>query len=379
MEVESSTTRHGIYLIRKKAQNEEFDSATTKVNTKDYGITQFSNIAVDPAGHIFVSFVANDGVRTKLYVAKSIDGGQTFLSEEEVAMLNMYYPDFSVLTSILNQEGLSRLYPCPQIIADHSDSAFNGRVYLTWTDVETDRFHYGLEVFLSYSEDGGQSWSEPKAINEGTEPNNHQYYSTLAIDAQGTLLLSWYDRRDDPVNRMTHYYFALSRDGGSSFEEVQPITSRATDFLNIGTKNGGFGIGEYTQIVTAGGYARPFWSDGRSNNGNIDIYTAKIKVDETTAVVESNTSINTRVRFEAPYPNPSKDRVILSIELEETTPLKLMLYSSTGQLVTTLVEKVLVAGKHRFVHHIDEFTPGVYYYVLETGLGELRHRLIVQK
>ena len=92
------------------------------------------------------------------------------------------------------------------------------------------------DIFLTYSDDGGRTWSTPVEVNDRpvdrhgyTEANNDptphdqvtgrtQFQPAIAVDpATGTLVLSWRDARNDAANTRVATYIATSIDGGQTF------------------------------------------------------------------------------------------------------------------------------------------------------------------
>ena len=51
----------------------------------------------------------------------------------------------------------------------------------------------------------------------------------------------------------------------------------------------------------------------------------------------------------APFPNPSNDLVFLTFSVVTTTQVHIEIFNMLGQRVTTIVQKALLPGTHRFV------------------------------
>lgn len=63
------------------------------------------------------------------------------------------------------------------------------------------------------------------------------YYSSIIVDKNGKVIVSWYDQRENPKNMLTNYYIAESIDGGNSFTTNTKVSTAATDFATIGSQN----------------------------------------------------------------------------------------------------------------------------------------------
>jgi len=66
------------------------------------------------------------------------------------------------------------------------------------------------------SKDMGLNWSSPVQVNDD-HTQADQNTPTLAVNNDGTLGISWYDRRNDPKDNCFQEYFSASVDGGLTF------------------------------------------------------------------------------------------------------------------------------------------------------------------
>ena len=197
---------YNLKVKRRVAGSNTFDSNAQIVNTQNYEIAQFSSLDVASNGDLYVTFFASTGgTNYGIYVAKSTDGGNSFSPEQKIS--NIAFPEiFSGNTPVA---GISddRLYPCPHVAVDKSDGVNAGNIYVTWTayginNQDTD----GLDIYISSSSDGGNTWSTPIVVNDDTDPDAHQIYSSIEVTRTGIVAISWYDRREDAANNLlTHY------------------------------------------------------------------------------------------------------------------------------------------------------------------------------
>ena len=110
-------------------------------------------------------------------------------------------------------EGLMRANGMPVTVCDLSDGPHRGTVYVNWVDNR--RGHY--DVWLAKSTDKGETWSKPVRINDDRSKRD-QFFSWLACDpATGYLYAVFYDRRDTK-GTATEVFLAWSEDGGESWE-----------------------------------------------------------------------------------------------------------------------------------------------------------------
>jgi hypothetical protein len=361
-----------------------FAEEAVAINTPDSVLVQFTSIDVDQRGYVHVLFtqlVAEDAL-PELYYTYSSDGGETFSEPKKVTSFNL--PCFliadSTQTCVVGIDQ-ARIYPSPHLRVDRSGGENDGNLYVVWTAGGLDEnATTGLDIYYTRSTDGGASWDAPIVLNQDEDPATDQFHSSIAVNENGTVVVGWYDRRDDPNNLETHYYLTYSNDGGTTFVPDFPVTSMPSDFSQIGSKNLGFGIGEYTQIVTTGGYAIPFWADGRGNDGNIEIFSSLVLLENnTTTPVRDFGSVSTEFSVGQPSPNPARDEVRLMIDLKESSSLSLRLLDVKGsQLQILHQDKKAFAGEHNLTFSVAELPAGIYTLLVETDFGFRTKRLVVE-
>ncbi len=102
--------------------------------------------------------------------------------------------------------------------ADSSSGPFRDRIYVVWPDVGSER----SQIMLSYSSDQGKTWSRPRVIDDnrswaGNPAGPDDIHGQVAVNPQGVVGVSWYDRRDNPDNLGWTVRFRASFDGGETF------------------------------------------------------------------------------------------------------------------------------------------------------------------
>lgn len=370
-EILDSTNALTKILVKSKSGTSNIFSAAVPVNHGSYAMLQFSSIDVDPAGNVHVLFFGgNSDDDIALYHTISTDGGTSF--QPEVQISTLYFPgliDGSATDTIPGMPA-DRLYPCPHIKAGTTP----GTLFATWSasgvkSKETP----GFDIWLAKSADNGATWSPATRVNSDVNPSAQQYYPTLTVSPNGALCISYYDRTDDPTGTNTNYVMTYSTDDGASFSAVQKTSTAAANFAQIGLLNGNFGIGEYTQIVATEYYAIPIWADGRSNNGDIDVYAAIVPLfDQASGAGEIGTITDA---FSITAPNPSHSNIRLNISLNQSASFSIRIFNADGRLVYTEP-----AGIARETGHYDRSIPappGIYWCTMETTLGFKTLRIIV--
>ncbi len=275
--VDATKNTQSIVVKTKPADSARFNPESVIVGGGGSNKIQFAGIAVDSNGVVHVSYFYNNN---SLYESRSYDGGKTFTDPNMITY--MHRP--------LNIRGISssRIYPSPYSTVDPSDPNY---VYITYTaDGKFATEKTRSDIYFCRSTDGGDNWDEPIIVhNTSLSDPRDQFYSTIYVNPQGVVTVCWYDAKHSEhmvTNDMVHYYMAHSFDNGATFTFPTKVSYQPTDFGTVGNKNNSFGIGEYTQVVSTAGYAIPFWTDGRTNDGDLNIYMAKIPISRYSAIPE---------------------------------------------------------------------------------------------
>jgi hypothetical protein len=161
---------------------------------------------------------------------------------------------------------------------DRSGGAYNGRLYLGYTDVPTGGSTNNTDVYLMYSNNNGTSWSSRKHVNDDGTYFDH-FLPDLAVDqTSGNVALCWYDCRHDSGDTYTQCFAAISRTGGDVFSPNFQICPGPS---NANTGGNPLGYGDYTGLAYYKGFLRFVWADnsnstGDNSSGTMDIYSCTL-------------------------------------------------------------------------------------------------------
>ncbi len=234
--------------------------------TSTNGGTTWTNGHVDPGGFTFngdpaIAFntklglvhygvIASNGgqgggfATATIQVNTSPDGGQTF-GHPVIVALGMG----GTRVTVFNDK--------PYITVDNNpSSAHYGRLYVTYTRFLFDQFGRYLEspIYLSFSDDGGQTFSTPQQISgssstlcsqPGVSPRNigvcnEDQFSSPVVGSDGTLYVAFENEEhaQSPSLFRDQYLVVRSTDGGSTFSApssaVFPIFDGSSDYpINV--------------------------------------------------------------------------------------------------------------------------------------------------
>jgi len=326
------------------------------------------SVCVAKNGDLFLSTV-NLTSPNFVFMAQSNDGGASFEHSTEVVS----FPDYA-----FNMPDISkRFQPTVYTAIDNSGETYNGRLYLSYTASEEVNENY-FNVYLTYSDDNGLTWSVPKIVHSNQQESVQQFYSSLYVNDNGVLILDWYDRKNfDNTNKKTDFFMGISYDGGDTFTELQ-LNSLYADFDFVIPSSNNFGIGEYHQLVATDNIAIAFWSDGRTNNQDLNIYMAKVSIDDPTTGIEELSTISSNISVSTIYPQPVGNFVNVDIDIRKKAKLKCIIVDNAGQIVFSDTWKTYYVGK-QLMNIPCNFKSGIYYLTLMSNNGYFKSLKLIKK
>ncbi len=228
---------------------------------------------VGNGGAVYVTYENIDPANHEIRFASSLDGGKTFSFDKKISGytdLGPLYPSGDPLAHPV-LKGHVRVNSFPSLAVDHS-SLHHGRIYMTWTSMGNDNRHH---IFLTISDDGGNSWSTVRAIENDTSPiATDKFFPWIAVDdVSGDVGIACYDSRSDASNILTDLYMFFSHDGGQNFI---PQRISGTSFnINVSLSTVDF-FGDYNAIAAHNKIWYPAWTDSRVGYVQ-DIYTSIVR------------------------------------------------------------------------------------------------------
>ena len=197
----------------------------------DDNTTEGAVPVMDDEGNIFVVWAFNN----LLYLDKSTDGGVTWGKDLEI---EQQFEGWS-----LDIPGVNRTNGMPILGIDKSNKKHHGNMYVNWSDQKNGKDD--TDIWIIKSTDGGNNWSDRIRVNDDL-PGKHQFFSWMDVDpVTGYIYIVFYDRRNHDDTK-TDVYLAYSTDGGESFSNKKISESPFTpdnriffgDYNDISAYNG---------------------------------------------------------------------------------------------------------------------------------------------
>ena len=179
-----------------------------------------------------------------------------------------------------------RLSTYPVLAVDTSGGEHDGRRYVVWPD-QPGPLDSDVQVPLRYTDDG-LTWSEPVTVND--VEHGDQLMPWIDVDPEGGVHVAWYDRRNDPDNRLLDVYYAYSGDGGETFAPNVRITETSFDGDLAHHQSGAPFIGDYIGVDTTNATVHIVWADTRhtgepGREAGSDVYAATLLRDASARVL----------------------------------------------------------------------------------------------
>jgi hypothetical protein len=239
-------------------------------------IDQFSDLAIGSDGTVYLSWMrcsatgpnGNCGAtRAMILFSKSTDGGKTWSAPVTVAMPNLAPDPCGAFYGCLPNTG-ERVSDVPAMDVDRSGGPFNNRLYMTfysWTGKK-------MQVDVAHSATGGATWSH--IVRVDATAANDEFFPWLSLRSNGTVGVTWLDRRLDPSNLSYDSFSTTSTNGGLSFAANTRLSTASSNPNNDGF--GGSFMGDYTGNIWDGDTLLTSWMDTRSGISQDEVGGLKI-------------------------------------------------------------------------------------------------------
>jgi hypothetical protein len=175
---------------------------------------------------------------------------------------------------------------------------------------------------------------------------------------------SFYSARISGAQRLPNGNTLICQGRGGRIFEVTPAEDIVWIYINPVNNTGPLcqgAVPNRNQVFRAHRYSPDFPGfDGRDLSPGdpieCDPWTAVDPVDLPTAYV-----------LRSAFPNPFRERTMLSFSLERSAEVRLAVYDVLGRRVATIVDDRLAAGTHRYAWQPERLPAGVYHYSMTIG------------
>jgi hypothetical protein len=239
---------------------------------------QFSVPVVEADGAVDIAFVeedCNSSRDRKLLFQKSMDGGDSFLTEPVRVDDPGQWRDSKNADDVLP----NKPFRAPNAVS-LAYSPTTGTLAFAYTNY-IDKPTSGGDVAVSLSHDGGLTWGGTQTVStkdDGVTPaRNDQFFPWIAADSAGNFWIIWFDSRRDPDNHDIDTFQAMSADDGVTWPNTR-ISSESWDPDRAFFHSASF-IGDYNGLAVSDAAVYPVWTDARNSQidqtglGESDIWT----------------------------------------------------------------------------------------------------------
>jgi hypothetical protein len=219
----------GLALFRSRDSGANFDGPVMRISPPPKWTVGMGNNVVMSDGTIAALFGelfemrAGDPVEGKvnarILVVTSTDGGQRLNPAVKVDDWWM-------------RRGVSGAH-IPYLAVDPGSPAFKDRLYAVWADGRSGH----VDIMLSYSTDKGKTWSPAQVINDDpirpkSDTVPQHIMPVVAVNKDGVVGVSWYDRREHLATEGWWVRFRASYDGGDTWTPSVRVSESPNAFVS---------------------------------------------------------------------------------------------------------------------------------------------------
>ena len=250
-------------------QGNDWGDTTFSSASEELGIG--GDITTDNAGHVYFAWPAYESRTIRL--AKSLDGGENFGASSVVATTETAY-SYPLPSQELRE---ARIYISAG--TDLGDGPFSGSIYLAWSDTTApavaDAASNHSRIQIAFSRDGGTTWTITTPHGTGDVLKVDRWQLSLTVGPDGTVHVIFYDTRNSADRSGLDVFYSYSTDGGQSWSTPTRVTAETSPHIDDV-----FEFGDYGGLDIVMSDLVSIYTDNRSESGelgdSIDIYASGI-------------------------------------------------------------------------------------------------------
>lgn len=228
--------------------------------------------------------VADDGTLYAIYYQRAT--GQPSGTETNAILLSKSTDQGKTFT-VTEVAPPSGFYQAGAIMAWSPEGGSDGTLHIVYEDkVGTDTVALlgDRDVFTRRSTDGGQTWSEPKQLNDDVpldpkDTGHSQNNPSVSVAPNGRVDAVWWDFRNDQGQFMNDVYYSYSEDNGETWAKNIRANDRSID-RRIGVWSNGYDMRMPIGVASTDKVAVFAWDDTRNADKlteNQDVYTSIVQ------------------------------------------------------------------------------------------------------
>ena len=313
--VSSSVLREKFY------GNQLFPSNVDTVSLNNVFTTYEVDVISDPIKgvHVFATVIPSS--QNAIYPAIDSSCGIYHFFSDDPSIENNWEVNFvtSLQSTFMYDENWKKIYPSSAISIDNSDIIYVS--FMAISDTSNNNINY--DVFVTQSKDKGRSWSEPKNITNSIDQD--EMYPQLAKKAHNDEAYLIFQSPD-------YSYRSVFQEDGSD--------PKPEDHKNL-------------------------------------IYFTKAKFNQLSN--SKNIYIPDKISLEQNFPNPFNPATSISFSLPKSDFVNIKIYDILGNQVDQVTNKFYDIGNHIVSWNGQNFSAGLYFYVLETSNQHISKKMILLK
>ena len=329
-------------------------------------------------GTVYVSWAARINIspfnERDIGFSKSTNGGNNWNTTESIFTCN------GINTSSMSPWGI-RVNSYPSMDIDKSGGSRNGWIYILTTEKNLAPAGSDPDVILHRSTDDGNTWSSGIRVNQDPVNNGKiQLFPALRVDEDGALNVVYYDTRNTLTNDSLQVYISRSQDGGNTWRD-HLITNQKYypgPVLGGGVGNQGDNIG----ITSGAGKLYPVWMARYPGESTYQIWSAIVDI-ATIGINKIGNEIPSGYVLFQNYPNPFNPETKIKYSIPKSSDLIIKLYDIRGKEIYTLSEGMHSAGTYEISFNLNDIKSnlpsGIYFYKMIADGISISRKMIINK